>query len=253
MRGGRKQLIIGGIQKCSFVDYPGRLAAVFFVPGCNWNCFFCHNQTLLRTEGARQQIDMEDVFHLLRSRRNVLDGVVISGGEPTLQPGLRDFIFQAHALGYAVKLDTNGSRPTVLGRLLADGLLDYVAMDLKGPMAKYESICGAPVDHNDVNESIDLIMAAGINYEFRTTVVPQLSHDDVLAIARRIRGARRYVLQQFRNPGLYADEETPGDPRLNVPPHAPAWPAEIIEELSQYVVECDTRGFEHRLEATSAA
>ncbi len=245
-------MIVAGLEKCSFVDFPGRLSAVFFVPGCNWNCFFCHNQMLLRCDALYPRVNMEDAFDLLRSRRNLLDGVVVTGGEPTLQPGLREFIVQVRALGYAVKLDTNGSRPRVLAGLLADGLLDYVAMDLKAPMAKYESICGVPVDHTDINESIDLIMAAGVDYEFRTTVVPQLTHDDVLAIARRIRGARRYVLQQYRNPAMFSSQEMPGDPRLNVPPHASAWPAEILDELSQHVVECDTRGFKHSLEATSA-
>lgn len=246
-------MIIAGVEKCSFVDYPGRLAAVFFVPGCNWNCFYCHNQTLLRNEPPYPRINIEDAFDLLRSRRNLLDGVVVTGGEPTLQPGLREFIVQTRALGYAVKLDTNGSRPRVLEGLLADGLLDYVAMDLKAPMAKYEAVCGAPVDHRDLNESIDLIMAGGVEYEFRTTVVPQLSHADVLAMARRIRGARRYVLQQYRNPALFTNDAMPGDPRLDVPPHGTTWPAEILDELSQYVAECDTRGFQRNLQATSAA
>jgi pyruvate formate lyase activating enzyme len=246
-------LIVAGVEKCSFVDYPGRLAAVFFVPGCNWNCFYCHNQTLLRKEAPLPRVTLQDAFDLLESRRGLLDGMVVTGGEPTLQAGLRDFIVQARALGYAIKLDTNGSRPSVLTALLADGLLDYVAMDLKAPMAKYEAVCGAPVDHRDLNESIDLIMSSGIEYEFRTTVVPQLSHADVLAIARRIQGARRYVLQQYRNPALFAGREKPTDPRLDVPPHETAWPAHIIGELEQYVAECDTRGFRRSLEATSAA
>jgi pyruvate formate lyase activating enzyme len=246
-------LIIAGFEKCSFVDYPGRLAAVFFVPGCNWNCFYCHNQTLLQKEAPYPRVKLEDAFDLLMSRRTMLDGVVVTGGEPTLQSGLRDFIVQVRALGYAVKLDTNGSRPRVLAPLLADGLLDYVAMDLKAPMAKYEAVCGAPVDHRDLNESIDLIMAAGIEYEFRTTVVPQLTHADVVAIARRIQGARRYVLQQYRNPVLYAPDEKPPDPRLDVPPHEAAWPAHVLAEIDRYVVECETRGFQRSLEVTSAA
>lgn len=244
---------IAGLEKCSFVDYPGRLAAVFFVPGCNWNCFYCHNQTLLRKEAPLPRVKPEEAFDLLRSRRGLLDGVVVTGGEPTLQAGLRDFIVQVRGLGYAVKLDTNGSRPLVLGALLADGLLDYVAMDLKAPMAKYEAVCGAPVDHRDLNESIDLIMSSGIEYEFRTTVVPQLTHADVAAMARRIRGARRYVLQQYRNPALFAEQEQLHDPRLDVPPHETGWPSHVMEEISQYVAECQTRGFQRSLEATSAA
>jgi len=246
-------LNIAGVEKCSFVDYPGRLAAVFFVPGCNWNCFYCHNQTLLRNEGPHPRVSLEEAFDLLRSRCGLLDGVVVTGGEPTLQSGLRDFIVAVRALDYLVKLDTNGSRPRVLGALLADGLLDYVAMDLKAPMAKYEAVCGAPVDHHDLNESIDLIMSSGVEYEFRTTVVPQLTHADVVAIARRIQGARRYVLQQYRNPVLYAPDEKPHDPRLDVPPHEAAWPAHVLAEIDRYVIECETRGFQRSLEATSAA
>jgi len=246
-------LNIASIEKCSFVDYPGRLAAVFFVPGCNWNCFYCHNQTLLRNDGPLERVSLEEAFTLLRARHGLLDGVVVTGGEPTLQTGLRDFIVAVRALNYLVKLDTNGSRPRVLGALLADGLLDYVAMDLKAPMAKYEAVCGAPVDHRLLNESIDLIMSSGIEYEFRTTVVPQLTHADVVAIARRIQGARRYVLQQYRNPALYAPDQKPPDPRLDVPPHEAGWPAHVLAEIDRHVVECETRGFQRSLEVTSAA
>ncbi|MCX5772335.1 MAG: anaerobic ribonucleoside-triphosphate reductase activating protein [Candidatus Hydrogenedentes bacterium] len=244
---------IAGVEKCSFVDYPGRLAAVFFVPGCNWNCFYCHNQTLLRNEGLRPRVSREEAFNLLNARRGLLDGVVVTGGEPTLQSGLREFIAAVRDLDYLVKLDTNGSRPQVLGALLAEGLLDYVAMDLKAPMPKYEAVCGAPVDHRHINESIDLIMSSDVEYEFRTTVVPQLTHADVVAIARRIQGARRYVLQQYRNPALYSPDEKNHDPRLDAPPHESAWPAHVLAEIDRHVVECETRGFQRSLEATSAA
>lgn len=239
---------IAGIQKCSFVDYPGRLAAVFFVPGCNWNCFYCHNRAILRTELPKNCLQSADALELLRSRRGMLDGVVVTGGEPTLQAGLPSFIRDVRDLDFPVKLDTNGSRPRVLEALLEEGLLDYVAMDLKAPIAKYEAVCGIPVDHNAINESIDLIMASGIEYEFRTTVVPQLTHADVLAIARRIAGARQYVLQQFRKPAG-ADS----DPRLDTAPHSSAWPAPILDELNQIVDHCESRGFQRATEAISAA
>lgn len=240
---------IAGIEKCSFVDYPGKLAAVFFTPGCNWNCFYCHNQGLLQNEGPHRRYSEEDALDFLRSRRGLLDGVVITGGEPTLQAGLRDFLARARALDYLVKLDTNGTRPEVLGGMLEDGLVDYVAMDVKAPMEKYEAVCGVPVEHKALNESIDRIMGSGVDYEFRTTVAPQLTHADVAAIARRIAGAKRYVLQQYRRPEAAASN----DPRLEMPPHPGSWPGPVLEEIGLYVDCCETRGFELAAEAETAA
>lgn len=226
---------IAGIEKCSMVDYPGRMAAVFFTPGCNWNCHYCHNRALLKTDEPRQALpwlDTEVALTLLDDRRGWLDGVVISGGEPTLQEGLAPFIRTIRAKDYLVKLDTNGTRPGVLAALLREELLDYVAMDLKAPMEKYEAVCGVPVDHRALNESIDLIMGAGIEYEFRTTVLPHFTDADLTAIAERIGGAQRYVLQQYRNP----QSSIPEDPYFAI--------AEILPQLRAIVQQCETRGFE---------
>ena len=230
---------IVGIEKCSFVDYPGRMAAVFFTPGCNWNCYYCHNRRLIGEQGPHPWWDVESALALLEDRRGFLDGAVITGGEPTLQTGLADFIAQVRSKGYRVKLDTNGTRPAVLASLIDAGLLDYVAMDLKAPIEKYEAIVGVPVDHSAINHSIDLLLASQVEYEFRTTVVPQLSETDVLAIAHRIRGARRYVLQQYRRPTCAGS-----DPRLESAPHAPDWTWNILEEIETLVDQCDTRGFD---------
>lgn len=228
---------IAGLQKCSFVDYPGQLAAVFFTSGCNWRCFHCHNAGLLDGT-ANPLLSVTDALDWLDTRKGLLGAVVVSGGEPTLQPGLPAFVREVRARGFCVKLDTNGSRPTVLRELLAEGALDYVAMDLKAPMDKYEYVTGIPVEQNALNESIDLIMGSGIDHEFRATVIPQLTHDDVLAMARRVRGARRFVLQQYRRP---AGVESDG--RLELVPHAAAWPAPILPQLAEIVEHCDLRGF----------
>ncbi|NIA12694.1 MAG: anaerobic ribonucleoside-triphosphate reductase activating protein [Nitrospiraceae bacterium] len=235
---------IAAIENQSLADYPGRMAAVIFTPGCNWNCFYCHNRSLAKDGPIQSWLDENSILDWLEQRRGWLDAVVITGGEPTLQPGLADFIRAVRAKGFLVKLDTNGTRPEVLRLLLRQRLLNYVAMDVKAPMDKYEAICGVRIDHALVNESIDLLLSSGLEYEFRTTVVPQLSYDDVLAIARRIRGARRYVLQQYRRP-----DTDLSDVRLGTPPHTPSWPHEFMGELSTIVARCETRGFQLPAEA----
>lgn len=225
-----------GLEKNSLVDYPGHMSAVFFTPGCNWRCFYCHNHELV----AKPQFCMTGAAALewLDGRRGWLDAVTITGGEPTLQPRLADFVRAVRAKGFKVKLDTNGTRPEVLRVLLRQRLLDYVAMDIKAPLNKYEAFCGAPVDHGAVNASIDQLLAGAVDYEFRTTIVPQLTESDVLAIARRIRGARLYVLQQFRREGAQS-----GDPRLEAPAHEPDWPLPLLGQLRGIVARCETRGF----------
>ncbi|MCX5757530.1 MAG: anaerobic ribonucleoside-triphosphate reductase activating protein [Candidatus Hydrogenedentes bacterium] len=157
----------------------------------------------------------------LDERKDLIDGVVITGGEPTIQSGLPEFIERIRAKGYRVKLDTNGSRPAVLAGLLELGLLDYVAMDIKAPMGQYDAFTGVHVEHEAINESIDRLLNGNIDYEFRTTVTPQLTHADILSIARRIQGAKRYVLQQYRRPADACD------PRIESIPHLKTWPAEI--------------------------
>ena len=234
---------IAGIQKSSFVDYPGHVAAVFFTMGCNWRCFNCHNQALLSGSAADSTLPEHEALAWLDTRRGLLNAVVVTGGEPTLQPRLANFLQELRARDFLVKLDTNGSRPEILRRVLDEGLVDYIAMDLKAPMEKYPYICDVPVDQQLINESIDVIMGHGaadrIDYEFRTTVIPQLTHEDVLTMARRIRGARRYVLQQYRRPETKRD-----DSRLDVPPHSTTWPVTIMDELETIVDTCLVRGFE---------
>lgn len=238
---------IAGLQKCSFVDYPGQLAAVFFTQGCNWHCYHCHNRQLLGG-AAPTLLPVTDALDWLDTRKGLLGAVVVSGGEPTLQAGLPAFVREVRARGFRVKLDTNGSQPAVLRHLLDEGLLDYVAMDIKAPMDKYEYVVGVPVDQQRLNESIDLIMASGLDYEFRATIMPQLTHEDVLAMARRVRGAKRFVLQQYRRPA-----GSPEDGRLEAVPHAANWPSPILGQLREIVDTCDLRGFTATLGAAEVS
>ena len=234
---------VAAIQRTSFVDYPGKIAAVVFTPGCNLDCFYCHNRMLLGWDG--NDPGTTPPFHVLEylsKRQGLLDAVVLSGGEPTIQPGLAGFIAEIRALEYLVKLDTNGTRPTVLASLIDAGLLDYVAMDIKAPSVKYEMLCGVPVNPDTIDASIDLLLSGRIDYEFRTTVVPQLTEADILTIGRRIRGARLYILQRYRRPESLA---LLPDPRLDEAPRPASWMLDVQEKLKDTVRHCGVRGFDY--------
>jgi pyruvate formate lyase activating enzyme len=226
---------IAGVQRCSFVDWPGLISAVIFAPGCNLDCYFCHNHRLLGDCAPDTIIPVDRMLTWLDHRRGLVDGVVVTGGEPTLQDGLEDFVRAVRALDYPVKLDTNGTRPGVLLELLRKELVDYVAMDLKGPLERYDVIAGRPVDADAIDASIQIIMSMAPDYEFRTTVLPQFSEDDVLSMARRIRGAKRYILQQYRP----AHRDAAGHATEPLPFRAVDRMAQLAAE---YVTRCETRG-----------
>ena len=194
---------IAGLQKLTLLDYPGKVACSVFTPGCNYRCPFCHNAALVLPERSRDEISKGDVLAFLRKRVGMLDGVCVSGGEPLLQAGLADFLREVKALGYAVKLDTNGSNPDLLGRLIDEGLLDYAAMDIKNTLAKYPETAGVPgMDLNAVVQSAELLMRERIPFEFRTTLVREFhTLEDVLEIGRWLQGAPRYFLQHFVDSG----------------------------------------------------
>lgn len=188
---------IGGIQKFSTVDYPGYPCAAIFTVGCNMRCGYCHNPELVLPEQYVNTIPTEDILLFLQKRAGLLPAVTISGGEPTDQLDLVDFIRQVKAMGYLVKLDTNGTRPWVLKELLQDGLLDFVAMDIKGPLEKYVQIAARPIDLDAITESIALIKSMP-GHEFRTTIVKgQLEPRDFELIGQMVQGADRYALQHF--------------------------------------------------------
>ena len=186
---------IGGVQKTSLLDYPDKISAIVFTQGCNFRCGYCHNPELIVMK-KEPAWTCAGFFEFLNSRKGKLDGVVITGGEPCMQVGLIDFIKEIKNLGFLVKLDTNGTFPSVLKNALP--LIDYIAMDIKAPLYKYKEITQLSIDIEQIKESIDIIMNSGIDYEFRTTVVKsQLSIEDFKAIGELIRGARKYYIQKF--------------------------------------------------------
>ena len=191
--------------KNSFIDYPSHIATVVFTIGCNWKCWYCLNSPLINTN-SYAECDEQEVLDFLANRVGLIDGVVICGGEPTLQPDLINFIRKVKNLGYDVKLDTNGTNPIILKKLVDDALVDYVAMDIKAPFVKYDEITGVKTEIDKVRQSIDILMNSKIDYEFRTTVTPDFSKDDILQIAQSIKGAKRYYLQAYKQP---ADKNLP--------------------------------------------
>ena len=193
---------IKGLQKLTLLDYPGRLAATVFLGGCNMRCPFCHNASLV-VRPDNTEITEDELFAFLESRRGKLSGVCVTGGEPTLNRELPSFISKIRALGYSVKLDTNGTHPEMLESLIRDGLVDYVAMDIKTSIENYGRVSGIPdIDTSKIERSIDLLLSGTVPYEFRTTVVRELhTAPDFYSIGRRIEGARAYFLQSFKDSG----------------------------------------------------
>ncbi len=191
---------IGGLNKFSLSDYPGHVAAVVFTQGCNFRCPFCHNGSLIPGDVPESLlIPEEKVFEFLENRNGQLDGVVIIGGEPTIQPDLSAFIHRVIAMGFLVKLDTNGSQPQVLRRLLKEKLIDYIAMDIKAPLDIYDRLTGVQSPVSQIKESIKLINRSGIAHEFRTTVVKSLlSPHDLLSIQKLVPHGSRHRFQKFR-------------------------------------------------------
>lgn len=194
---------ICGLQKLAMVDYPGKLAATVFTGGCNLRCPFCHNALLVTRLAESPQLDLQEVLDFLKSRRGILDGVVLSGGEPLLQPGAADFLAAVKDMGFDTKLDTNGCYPDILADILSRKLADYVAMDIKNSREKYAMTVGIPnFDLTPVEESIKLLKESGVDYEFRTTVVKEFhQNDDFSAIGAWLKGAPKYFLQNFVDSG----------------------------------------------------
>lgn len=200
---------IQGFSKTSLLDYPGHLAAVIFTADCNFRCPFCHNSDLVLPETTSAAVNEgnlfseEEILTTLRKRANILEGVCITGGEPTLWQDLPDFIKKVREIGYKVKLDTNGYRPDVLRRITDDGLADYVAMDIKNCLSKYPMTTGvAGFCQENISESIEILKNCSINYEFRTTVVREFhTENDLIEIARMLEGCRNYFLQSFKDSG----------------------------------------------------
>lgn len=195
-------MLIKGFQKTTLLDFPGKVACTIFTGGCNFRCPFCHNASLVTKLDTVPNIEEEEILSYLNKRKGILDGVCITGGEPLLQPDIISFLEKIKKTGLLIKLDTNGSRPDILKKIISLDLIDYVAMDIKNSFDKYAMTCGTDTIPNGVNESIDIIMSSEIPYEFRTTIVKEL-HDtaDIEKIAERLKGAKAYFLQGFIDSG----------------------------------------------------
>ena len=224
---------ISGLQKLTLLDYPGRMACTVFTYGCNFRCPFCHNALLVTQENS-DSISEDEFFSFLKKRQGILDGVCISGGEPTLQKDLPEFISKIKALGYSVKLDTNGSSPAVLQKLIEENLVDYIAMDIKNSPAKYDITCATAVDIEAVKQSVSIIKENGISHEFRTTTVKEFHNkEDFSAIADWIKPSK-YFLQHFENSGNLIGENLTALSKEEM--------AEIAENLREKLPDIQLRG-----------
>lgn len=193
--------MIHGFNKTTLLDYPGHLAASIFLGGCNFRCPFCHNATLVMSPQSQPIISEDEIFHTLKKRVGILEGVCITGGEPTLYPGLTKLIEKIKELGFLVKLDTNGSNPEIIRELITGGLLDYVAIDIKNSKEKYPTTVDLKsVDIDKISNSISILINSNIEYEFRTTIVKELHElSDIISIGEWIKGGKRYYLQAYRD------------------------------------------------------
>lgn len=192
---------INGLQKMTLLDFPGKVACIVFTGGCNMRCPFCHNADLALNHGT-DEFTEEEILEYLGKRKGLLDGVCITGGEPLLQPDIKEFIKKVRALGYAVKLDTNGAFPERLKAMVGEGLIDYVAMDIKNCKEKYSLTAGVDIDLSKIEESVQFLLSGAVDYEFRTTVVAEFHEkEDILKISEWIKGAKRYFLQNFVDSG----------------------------------------------------
>ena len=190
---------IGGFQRFSLADFPGRISAIIFTIGCGFRCPYCHNPELVDAGRAPAEIPLAEILLFLDSRKGQVDGVVVTGGEPTLHGDLPDFLSGIKRRGFAVKLDTNGTNAEMLADLIGRGLLDYIAMDIKAPLQEYARVVRAPVDTESLRRSIELILRSGVDHEFRTTWLESLvSIEEMGEIAELVRGCRRFIVQRFQ-------------------------------------------------------
>ena len=227
---------IHGLQKMTLLDYPGNVACTVFSGGCNMRCPFCHNAPLVTHLNDTPLIDENEVLSFLSTRKGLLDGVCFTGGEPLLQPDIASFIKKVRAFGYKIKLDTNGTFPDKLEELVGDGLIDYVAIDIKNTFEKYPETVGIKnFDVTPVKRSIDFLMKSDIEYEFRTTVVKEFhTVEDIEKIAEYIKGSKGYFLQNFTDSG-----DLIGD---NLHPHDKGTMYEMLEKVQKYVNISAIRG-----------
>lgn len=199
---------IKGLQKTSVVDFPPYVACTVFISTCNFRCGFCHNPDLVSNSSELKEYSEEEILDFLESKKNILDGVCISGGEPTLYPALKSFIKKIKEKGFKIKLDTNGTNPELLREFIDRKLIDYVAMDIKSSKERYDEAADSPVNMEAIGRSIEIIKNSGMDYEFRTTVVPQIVDEKAVKdIGEWLKGSKKYALQQFSNKKPLIDDD----------------------------------------------
>lgn len=233
---GLIKMNIQGFQKLTLLDYPGKMACTLFTAGCNLRCPFCHNSRLVINPEKESEYSVDEILAFLKKRQGILDGVVITGGEPLLQKDITEFIKQIRELGYSVKLDTNGTFPEKLRELVENGLVDYVAMDIKNSPELYAETIGiSGYDISKIKESISFLLEGGVDYEFRTTVVREFhSVFGMNGIGKLIKGAKRHYLQAFVDSGELIAFGLSGVPKEEM---------ESMQKIMlNYVDSCEIRG-----------
>ncbi len=232
-------MIIGGLQKLTLIDFPGKLAATVFLAGCPFRCPWCYSSELVLPEKIKKQphIPEEEFFDFLEKKKGLLEGVVICGGEPTMNSDLPDFAKKIKCLGYAIKLDTNGTNPAMLEKLIGSKLVDYIAMDIKAPIGlNYEKAVGVKVDLNKIIKSVEIIKRSGVDYEFRTTVSPTIhTKEDIIQIAKDIAPAKKYYLQNF------LAEKTLNPKFKKIKPYPQEYLLDIVKIISPFFEICRMR------------
>ena len=227
---------IGGFQKTSLLDYPDQISAIVWTVGCNFKCPFCYNKNLV--DGNVKFIPEDEILSFLKKRKGMLEALSISGGEPFLQKDIADFTAKVKKLGYLVKIDTNGMYPEKLKELIDNKLVDYIAMDVKAPKDKYNTLAGVKVDISNIEKSINIIKKSAPDYEFKTTFVPDLlKKEDIIKIAKWLEGSETYFLQQFKvnTPLISSSLE-------KITPYPKEYIVETFEEIKPYFKKCETRG-----------
>jgi pyruvate formate lyase activating enzyme len=227
---------IGGFQKTSLLDYPNEISAIIWTIGCNFNCPFCYNTDLVKK--TANIISEEEIISFLDERKNVIDGLVITGGEPFLQKDLGLFCEKVKKIGYKIKIDTNGTFPEKLKELLDKKLVDYIAMDVKAPKNKYKTLAGVNVDVSKIDKSIQIIRNNAPDYEFRTTAAPGLlDFKDIVEVAKWLEGSKRFYLQQFKDDAIHISEKFD-----HVKPYDVIELDKILQKIKPYFKECFLRG-----------
>ena len=227
---------IGGLQKTSLLDYPDTISAIVWTVGCNFRCPFCYNKDLAL--GEARSIPEEEIFSFLNKRKGMLEGLSISGGEPLMQKDIVQFTEKVKKLGYLIKIDTNGMYPEKLKELIDKKLVDYVAMDVKAPKNEYDKLAGVKVDLKKIEKSIEIIKNSKLDYEFKTTFTPGLlTKEDIISIAKWLKGSKRFYLQQFKS-----DAPLISSKFQNTVPYSKEELIETLNAIKPYFENCDVRG-----------